>query len=189
MTVDMRCCPEQAVLCHWDAKIWLAEVETQQVRTQRKQADETALFCSVPWPMLQQKKYIAVLSLWAKKKGELLCLPETQSWPQVKNHWHRGLIKLFSLTMAIRSRWETSTSLVIRDSTVKIQSHSYSRAKMPLASIGAARVWKSSDVKRVFAETDSAEDYADIIMLLSSPLLSFYMIWGRVPAEDTDALH
>lgn len=60
---------------------------------------------------------------------------------------------------------------------------------MPLASIGAARVWKSSDVKCVFAETDSAEDYADIIMLLSSPLLSFYMIWGRVPAEDTDALH
>lgn len=60
---------------------------------------------------------------------------------------------------------------------------------MPLPSIGAVLVWKSSDVKCVFAETDFAEDYADIIMLLSSSLLSFYIIWGRGPAEDTDALY
>lgn len=177
MTLDMWYCPEQAVLYHQDAKIWLAEVETQQVITQWRQADETILYCSALWPMLQQKNISDCCSLlWAEKKGELSCLPETQSWPQVKNYWHDGLIKLFSLTTAIRSCWETSTSLVIRDSTVRIQSYSYSRAKMPLASIGAALIWKSSNVKCVFAETDSAKDYADIIMLLSSPLLSFYFI-------------
>lgn len=177
MTLDMWHCPERAVLYYWDAKIWLAAVETQQVTIQQRQADETILFCSALWPMLQQKNISDFCScLVSQKKGEFLCLPETQSWPQVKNYWHDGLIKLFSLTTAIRSCWETSTSLVIKNSTVRIQSYSYSRAKMPLASIGAALVWKSSNVKCVFAETDSAEDYADIIMLLSSPLLSFYII-------------
>lgn len=33
MTLDMWYCPEQALLYHQDAKIWLAEVETQQVTT------------------------------------------------------------------------------------------------------------------------------------------------------------
>lgn len=46
MTLDGWHCPEQSVLYHRDAKIWLAKVETQQVTTQQRQADETVLFCS-----------------------------------------------------------------------------------------------------------------------------------------------
>lgn len=130
------------------------------------------LFCAVTH--VTTEKYIGLLvSPCDPKEGKVV---KTQSRLQVKNDWHDGLIKLLSFPMAIRSCWETSTSLVIRDSTVRIQSCSYSRPEMPLASIGAALVWNSWNVKCVFAETDSAEDYADIIMLLFSPLLSFYII-------------
>lgn len=176
MTLDMWYCPEQAVLYHRDAKIWLAEVETQQVTTQQRQADESILFCSALWLMLHQKNLSNCCSLLvSQKEGRVVVPPWDTVMTRVKKYQHDGLIKLFSLTMAIRSCWETSTSLVIRDSTIRIQSYSNSRAKMSLASIGAALVWKSSNVKCVFAETDSAEDYADIIMLLSSSLLSFYI--------------
>lgn len=172
MTSDIWYCPEQAALYHWDANIWLAEVETQQVTIQQRQADGTILFRAVTH--VTTGKYIGLLvSPHDPKEGKVV---KTQSQPQVKNYWHDGLIKLLSFPMAIRSCWETSTSLVIGDSTVRIQSYSYSRAEMPLASIGAALVWNSWNVKCVFAETDSAEDYADIIMLLFSPLLSFYII-------------
>lgn len=75
MTLDMWYCPEQAVLHHRDTKIWLAEVETQQVTTQQRQADETILFCSALWPMLQQKNISDCCSLLVSQKEGRVVVP------------------------------------------------------------------------------------------------------------------
>lgn len=75
MTLDMWYCPEQAVLYHWDAKIWLAGVETQQVTTQQRQADESILLCSTVWLMLQQKNLSDCCSLLVSQTEGRVVVP------------------------------------------------------------------------------------------------------------------
>lgn len=63
------------------------------------------------------------------------------------------------------------------------------KAKFPLTSIGAVSVGKSSHFNHIFAENGSTKNYATRIMLLSPPSPSWYITKGRLPTEDTDALH